>query len=203
MYFGESNGYGNEGKIQIDENYTREIIERPKNEKETLDTIFAGKKIDEVLEILKDKKSEAYKLLAQSSDVDSYVVIIEEVSREMRSKGMFTKDIQSMIRRLPDQNDLRFMVYEAAARTMLEMGFENFNTLGEILTALNQLKDYLHADEAVELNLDTWIKATKNLINDKKEGKSAGDVASTLKFLTRKYDLRSAAERCFESAVGV
>lgn len=203
MYFGESNGYGNEGKIQIDENYTREIIERPKNEKEILDTIFAGKKIDEVLEVLRDKKSEAYKLLAQSSDVDSYVVIIEEVSREMRSKGMFTKDIQSMIRRLPDQNDLRFMVYEAAARTMLEMGFENFNTLGEILTALNQLKDYLHASEAVELNLDTWIKTTENLIKDKKEGKNADDVASTLKFLTRKYDLRSAAERCFESAVGV
>jgi hypothetical protein len=211
MYFPEkAPGAGSgssSGKIilgrELDPFETIQFGGEKRTDKDILEEVFAGKTIDQVVTILSNKNSEARFTLARMCDDNKFLKNLDEISRSIRSVGMINAEADKFFAAIPNENQLRFMVYEAAVRSMLEVGFSHFNTLTDIFTALEQMEKYVHAVEAVELNLTASKTLVESLIQSKRAGVAIEGVSAFFEHLTRKYKLRDTVRKCYESTTGI
>lgn len=190
--------------IQIAADYLKDLKEQSQKEKEVLDEAFKGKSLQEIVQILSDTDSEVVKIIHAKPEVASYIAVIEQIAQEIKLKGFFSNLVIAELQKLPKDNELRYMVEEAAAREILQtIDFGTFKTIDSIQQVLQQLKRFLHAEDYMKDSSDTFIK-----IND------YVDVLEGIKILradskhiprglinafTTRYGLRAAVEH----AVGV
>ncbi len=169
-----------------------------KDEKRIFEEELGEKDIEEVSAIIKDKNSQTHKLLKERSpnEYKNALGNIELIRGSVQGSGLLSPEAIVCLNNLPSENEFRYIVREAAARQMWKMGFEHFKTIKEIISALDQLKEYMHAGEARDLDLTNVTEAVKILEYMKESDQPISSDIPVFQNVTREAGLKAAVAKC-------